>query len=352
MKRPASEPLPRPLTVLCLLALSAIVALGAPSVAGALDYSGGANQFSGGFSPSNAPYGGFGGGSCTASRTPVIFVHGNGDQAKSFDTPTSTGVPSAYDTFRAAGYNDCELFGITWLSSGEQGLPQFNYHRPSKADLLSDFLLDVKAYTGSSQVDIVSHSLGVTMSLFALDDAGLWSSLRRFIGVAGGMRGLATCYYVGNANPAATTCGSQNVFNSDIFGLYPHSWWTWNPRLGNGGFRDDPAGKSALFYTLSADIHDEVLCGTASSTFGCGNTARFDSRSNVEAQLDVGYGTPAAGVDFDFSDWSLFNVLGGDADGVGHYRALTQTGQIQVNMLTTSCTGTGCCSGYSDPCGP
>ncbi|MEM7586155.1 MAG: lipase [Acidobacteriota bacterium] len=317
----------------------------------ALDFNGGSNQFAGGFAPSNAAWGGFGGGSCTASRTPVIFIHGNGDQAKSFDAPTSTGVASAYDTFKAAGYNDCELFGITWLSPTEASLPQLNYHQPAKADVIADFIWDVKAYTGASQVDVIAHSLGVTMSLFAVDDAGLWSSLRRFIGIAGGMRGLTTCYAVGNANPAAPTCGSQNVFNSDIFGLYPHSWWTWNPRLGNGGFRDDPAGKSTWFYTLSADIHDEVLCGLASVIASCGTTARFDSRSNVKSQLDVGHGTPAFGFDFDFSDWSLFNVLGGDADGVGHYRALTQTGQIQVNMLTTSCSGAGCCSGYTEPCG-
>jgi len=33
---------------------------------------------------------------------------------------------------------------------------------------------------------------------------------------------------------------------------------TWNPRTGNGGFRDYPAGKSTTFYTIGADIHEEV----------------------------------------------------------------------------------------------
>ncbi len=328
-----------------------LLALLASATASALDYQGAANQFAGGFQSSNAPWGGFGGGSCTASKTPVVFLHGNGDEAKNFDLPTSTGVDSVYEAFLAAGYNDCELFGVNWLSPSERGLPQFNYHRPSKADLIADFLWDVKAYTGSSQVDVVAHSLGVTMALFAIDDDGLWSSVRRFIGIAGGLRGLAACTWVGNANPLYPTCGSQNLYNSDIFGLYPHSWWTWNPRMGNGGFRDDPAGKSTLFYTLGADIHDEVLCGTASSVPGCGDTARFDSRSNVESQLDVGHGTPAIGLDFDLADWTIFNLLGGDSDGVGHYRAKNNTGQIQVNMLTTSCTGTGCCAGYAAPCG-
>ena len=321
-----------------------------PTATTALDYQAGDHQFAGGFSP-YAPYGGFGGGSCTASKTPVVFLHGNGDEAKNWDAPSSTGVASAYDAFKAAGYNDCELFGINWLSASERALPQFNYHKPSKADLISDFIWDVKAYTGASQVDVIGHSLGVTMALYALDEGSLWSSTRRFLGIAGGMRGLASCTYVGYANPAFPTCGSQNVYNSGIFGLYPHSWWTWNPRMGNGGFRDDPSGKSTWFYTLGADIHDEVLCGTASFVAGCGNSALFDSRSNVKSQLDVGYGTTAIGLDFDLADWTVFNLLGGDSDGVGHYYSKANTGKIQVNMLTTSCTGSGCCSGYSDPCG-
>ena len=58
----------------------------------ALTYTGGANQFAGGFNPSNTPYGGFGGGSCTATHTPIVFLHGNGDEAKNWDYPPSTGV--------------------------------------------------------------------------------------------------------------------------------------------------------------------------------------------------------------------------------------------------------------------
>ena len=69
-----------------------LLALFAPAIASALDYQGGADQFAGGFQPLGTPWGGFGGGACTASRTPVVFVHGNGDEAKNFDLPTSTGV--------------------------------------------------------------------------------------------------------------------------------------------------------------------------------------------------------------------------------------------------------------------
>lgn len=326
-----------------LLALAALHGSPAP----ALTYTGGSNQFAGGFVPSDAPYGGFGGGSCSAVRTPVVFVHGNGDEARNWDYPSSTGVPSVYDTFRAAGYTDCELFGLTWLSSSERNAPQYNYHDPTDADRIARFVRDVKAYTGKSQVDVIAHSMGVTMAMHGLDRGNLWGSVRRFVGISGALRGLAVCYWVGYANPAYPTCGSQNLFDSSVFGFYPD----YNPRMANGGFRDRPSGKSTRFYTLRAGIYDEILCGTASTVPGCDGSARFDAYSNIYAQLDVGHGTPAAGLDFDLADWTYSNLEGGDADGVGHFRAKNNTGKIQLNMLTTSCSGTGCCSGYGDVCG-
>jgi pimeloyl-ACP methyl ester carboxylesterase len=319
--------------------------------AAALTYTGAANQFAGGFSPSNTPYGGFGGGSCTATRTPVVYIHGNGDEARNWDYPPSTGVRSVYDEMRFRGYNDCELFGVNWLSSSERGTPQLNYHTLGRADMVADFIVAVKAYTGKSQVDVVSHSMGVTVALHGIERFSLWGSVRRFVGIGGGLRGLTNCLWVGYANPYYPTCGSQNVFNSDIFGFYPHSASTWNPRTGDGGFRDYPSGKATIFYTIRADIHDQVLCGTASSVAGCDDSALFDARANVRAQLDVGYGTPAAGLDYDLADWTYFNTGGGDTDGVGHFRSKNNTGIVQYNMLSGTCTTTGCCTGYGDVCG-
>jgi pimeloyl-ACP methyl ester carboxylesterase len=316
----------------------------------ALDHSGGSTQFGGGFAPGNAPYGGFGGGPCTASRTPIVFIHGNGDEAKNWDYPSATGVASVYDSFIAAGYRACELFGVNWLSASERDAPQYNYHKLSKAQMIQDFIWDVLDYTGAGQVDVVGHSLGVTAALHAVDQGRMWPKIRRFIGVSGGMRGLTACYSVGNANALAPTCGSQNYYDSNIFGFYPHGLYTWNPRMGEGGFRDYPSGKSTRFYSLRAGYNDQVLCSTAGYMTGCASSALFDSYSGVRAQLDVGHGSTAANLDYDLSDWTIFNAGGGDIDGVGHFRARNNTGKIQVNMLTTECTGTACCSGYGARC--
>jgi hypothetical protein len=315
-----------------------------------LDHTGGSNQFGGGFVPSNAPHGGFGGGPCVATRTPVVFIHGNGDEAKNWDYPSATGGPSAYDSYIAAGYRECELFGVNWLSPSEREAPQYNYHKLAKAEMVQDFIWDVLDYTGAGQVDIVSHSLGVTVALHSVQQGRMWPQVRRFISIAGGMRGLTACYSVGYANALAPTCGSQNIYDSEIFGFYPHSLYVWNPRMADGGFRDFPAGKSTRFYSLRAGYNDQVLCSTAGWMTGCADSARFDARSTVRAQLDVGHGSTAADLDYDLGDWTIFNAGGGDIDGVGHFRSRNNTGRIQVNMLTTECTGADCCSGYDATC--
>jgi pimeloyl-ACP methyl ester carboxylesterase len=318
--------------------------------AAALTYTGSSNQFGGSFHPSNAPNGGFGGGSCTATHTPIVFLHGNGDEAKNFDYPPSTGVPSVYATFKNAGYNDCEIFGLNYLSASERSAPQLNYHTATKAAMVRDFINAVKAYTGKSQVDVIAHSMGVTVGIHGIDYGNLWGSVRRFIAISGGLRGLASCYWAGYANPAITTCGSQNVFDSNTFGFFPPISPGYNPKLDDGGYRDKPSDKATQFYSLRAGYNDQIACSTNSFYTGCGDTSKFDSYANVKSQLNVGRGSTAAQLDYNFNDWSVFNTAGGDADGVGHFRAKNNTGVIQLNMLTTSCTGTGCCSGYGYSC--
>src|SRR5262249_61709985 len=175
----------------------------------------------GGVRRGNGAEGGFGGGNCVASRTPVIFVHGNTVNATFIARPSASGVPTVYDTLKAAGYNDCELFGITYLSPSEQAQEPLNYHTGTKAARIRDFINDVKAYTGKSKVTILAHSMGVTVALHGITFGGLWGSIDTFVNVAGGLRGLSSCLSVGFANPAFPTCGSQNVFDSNTLVFWP-----------------------------------------------------------------------------------------------------------------------------------
>ncbi|MBI1889310.1 MAG: lipase [Burkholderiales bacterium] len=319
-------------------------------------------QYGGTFSP-GVGYGGFGGGACTATKTPVIFIHGNGDNAISFDMPpgyvSGYGTPtnSVYDELKAQGYNDCEIFGVTYLSSSEQGSPQYNYHSSSKYSIIKTFIDKVKAYTGKTQVDIVSHSMGVSMSLASLQYYGNWSSVRKFVNIAGGLRGLYSCYYTGYANAYATTCGSQNYYDSYIFGFFPEGWyygmWITNNWTGTGtskSLREMPQNHTGVsFYTLAAGFKDQIHCSTASFWAGCDIGAKFSSTTtNVKAQINVGAGSNAAQADYDWADGMPYNQGGGDtSSGVGHFRSKTNTGKIIQRMLLTTCTGIDCASAYT-----
>lgn len=298
---------------------------GAPderAAAAGLTYGGPAAQFAGGFQPSNAPYGGFGGGNCSAARTPIIFVHGNTVNAQYFAAPTSDGRPTVYATLKAAGYSDCELYGITYLAPSEQGkVPEpLNYHTATKAARIRDFVNAVKAYTGKPKVIIIAHSMGVTVAAHGLTYGNLWGSVEAFVNVAGGLRGLATCLTVGYANPIFPTCGSQNLFDSNVFGFWPDGvGGASNPRTGTSssvGFRKEPARRPAVrFYTISGGSSDAIVGGVQ---------CKYDAAAAVKAQLDV---------------------------AIDHLSTFTNTGAIMANMLAGSCAGTGCCAGYAGACG-
>lgn len=314
-------------------------------------------QYGGSFNPQVGEYGGFGGAaSCTAGRTPVIFVHGNGDNATSWDSPTAqvAGYPKApnsmYQQFKAAGYKDCELFGVSYLSSSERAAEQYNYHQSSKYAILENFIRAVKKYTGKSQVDIVSHSLGVSMSMATLTYYGDWGSVRRFVNIAGGLHGLDSCLWVGYGNALAPTCGSQNYFDSSIFGFYPDSAWSGiNPWTGTTASKALPraalTNSSVSFYTLYAGTHDQIMCATVANYATCGGSPLLMSAANVKAQINVGAGSDTQQLNWDWTQGSPWNVKGGDTDGVGHMRTRNNTGTIVVKMLSTTCS-TGCAADY------
>lgn len=362
-------------TLLALaLPLAGATALLMPGRAQALDCggnngytcSGTASQYAGGFSP-GVGSGGFGGGNCTATRTPVVFVHGNGDSAIGFDMPPGNvsgytqPTNSVYDELKARGYNDCELFGVTYLDADERATPQYNYHEPAKYQILKTFIDKVKAYTGRGQVDIVAHSMGSSMTLAMLRYYGYQASVRRFVNIGGGLRGLNTCYATGYQSPYAPTCNAEAYvfpYNQYTFGFYPSTgvaYYGYNRWTGSGtdSLRAMPAMYSSIaFYTITAGAYDQVHCFTTSHAAGCASGALFNAGTAVKAQVDIGTGSSAYAYDWDWGDGSPYNMGGGDtSNGVGHFRSKNNAGRIVYNMLATTCT-TGCANGYAGVNGP
>jgi pimeloyl-ACP methyl ester carboxylesterase len=158
---------------------------------------------------------------CSAVYQPVIFVHGNGDYAQFWSNVRSE--------FRNTyGYYPSELYAIGW---GLKGLSNtaYNHHKADYMTKIRRLIAAVKAYTGKSQVDVIAHSMGVTLARKAIvggyayntyDRSGtavnLGSSIKTsvdtFVGIAGGNRGLNSCgWWDGGTAVATYTCWANGL---------------------------------------------------------------------------------------------------------------------------------------------
>jgi triacylglycerol lipase len=172
----------------------------------------------------NGSYGGKASAADTIVNQPVIFIHGNSDAALGVGVG-ATGWTSSINYFVSQGYKTSELYATTWgdanpLYSANQ------YHSKPNIEKIRAFIQAVKAYTGATKVDIVTHSMGVTLARKAIlggtgNDllnggnynlgASITSSVDTFVGIAGANRGLVSCWQTGGTTP---TCANTN-------GLYP-----------------------------------------------------------------------------------------------------------------------------------
>ena len=153
--------------------------------------------------------GGFGGVRRKAPRrhVPVIFVHGN-------NTDHGDWYP-VRDDFRAAGWNDQELWALSYNGLGgnngtaltrenpeamaeRQDLGGSGVGRVTENDVnvpdLYAFIKAVRAYTGSTRFSLVGHSLGVTLARKTLKvHPELRRDLVAFVSISGGNHGTAFC---------------------------------------------------------------------------------------------------------------------------------------------------------------
>jgi len=136
-------------------------------------------------------------------RTPVIFIHGNNDTP--FPTACNPfGSMQAFAQFFAdSGYSTAELWGIGY--EGDQcdltdPLRRSSIAHTNAANVpdLRRFVAAVLKFTGAREVDIVAHSLGVTIARewIRQDDAA--RTVRRFVAIDGPNHGIINC----SPNPA------------------------------------------------------------------------------------------------------------------------------------------------------
>lgn len=134
------------------------------------------------------------------TRTPVIFLHGNND------TPYPTTCNGAFGKIQAFaqyladhGYAASELWGLGYqgdqcdlLTSPPNRSGDAHTTAANVPDLRA-FVHAVLAYTEAAQVDIVGHSLGVTLTREWLRQDAAYSLVRSLVAVDGPNHGILNC---------------------------------------------------------------------------------------------------------------------------------------------------------------
>ena len=132
-------------------------------------------------------------------RTPVIFLHGNND------TPFPTACnPFGYihamaQFFANNGYAPSELWGLGYQGDQCDLIAQPTnrsggaHSTVANVPDLRKFVAAVLAYTGARQVDIVGHSLGVTLARTWLRTDDAYHLVRQLVAIDGPNHGIINC---------------------------------------------------------------------------------------------------------------------------------------------------------------
>src|SRR5262245_26680914 len=115
---------------------------------------------------SGGSYGGKQNDSDAVINQPVIFIHGNSDSALG-NGAAFTGWTASINYFLSQGYKTSELYATTW-GPADPALSIYQYHSKAYLTKIRAFIQAVKAYTGAAKVDVIAHSMGVTLARQAI----------------------------------------------------------------------------------------------------------------------------------------------------------------------------------------
>jgi pimeloyl-ACP methyl ester carboxylesterase len=162
----------------------------------------------------------------------AVLVHGNSGSSEDFD--------NTYVELRARGYTDAQIFLPDW---GSRTCPACNDHSGSEETPVANALNSAVASSCTGRIDVIGHSMGVTLAAREILKLGLANKVDSFVGIAGAYRGLWSCGMY-PFNVPTSTCGSNGLSVSSplLNGLYAK-------RL------------AAREYSIKSYI-DEIVCST------------------------------------------------------------------------------------------
>jgi hypothetical protein len=129
----------------------------------------------------------------------VVLVHGN------------TGYPSDWNatvsTLKSRGYVDAQLYLPNWGSKTNAGS---NDHGTANTSVVKTSLQSAAASSCTGMIDVIGHSMGVTLAMKAINELGYAGKVNSFIGIAGAQHGLNSCG-VYPFNVVSATCGANGL---------------------------------------------------------------------------------------------------------------------------------------------
>lgn len=108
---------------------------------------------------------------------PIVFIHGNSRDA--------TDWTKHFEYFMENGIDGDRLWAISFDNS--------SLTHKRLAEQLEDFISNLLELTETNSISIVSHSLGVTVSRYWMENYDRYGVVSTFVGIAGANHGLDVC---------------------------------------------------------------------------------------------------------------------------------------------------------------
>ena len=168
----------------------------------------------------------------------VVLVHGNSGAPSDFE--------NTYNTLLARGYSAGQILRPSW---GSKVCAACNDHNGSEETPVESALITAIATSCTGKIDVIGHSMGVTLAARQIDRLGLSAYVESFVGIAAAYRGLWSCASY-PFNVPSSTCG--------YWGLSVGS------PLINSLAGQKPGARA---YSIKSNI-DQIVCSTGICTVG------------------------------------------------------------------------------------
>ena len=143
--------------------------------------------------------------SALACKDNVVLVHGN--------TASPSSWQNTVNQLTANGYSSAQIYTPNW---GSKTCAACNNHSGWEETPVRNAIQSAIANSCTGRIDVIGHSMGVTLAAQQIDKLGVFQQVDTFIGIAGALRGLWTCGTY-PFNVPSSTCGRYGLSISSPF---------------------------------------------------------------------------------------------------------------------------------------